>query len=286
MSFESTSSGNHTHIETAAERLAQARHLIADLDGTLIREDEPVPGAAELLAQFRDRYVIVSNNSTHTAGGVARRLARMGLKVAPKRIVLAGEETVAFMNREHPHARILPMASAALQRHALSSGCMLVRTDAEFVLLGLDPHFNSARLDLVANQLHRGARLVVTNGDDNHPGPGGSLVPETGALLAAVVAASGVQPWRVIGKPGPLLFEEGLRRLGAAPATTLVIGDNPATDALGAARLGLDCLLVGAAPGADAPTLAALLRARAASVALERKHVEGLAQGLHRAVVV
>lgn len=99
MSFESTSSGNHTHIETAAERLAQARHLIADLDGTLIREDEPVPGAAELLAQFRDRYVIVSNNSTHTAGGVARRLARMGLKVAPKRIVLAGEETVAFMNR-------------------------------------------------------------------------------------------------------------------------------------------------------------------------------------------
>lgn len=101
-----------------------------------------------------------------------------------------------------------------------------------------------------------------------------------------MVAASGVQPWRVIGKPGPLLFEEGLRRLGAAPATTLVIGDNPATDALGAARLGLDCLLVGAAPGADAPTLAAPLRARAASVALERKHVEGLAQGLHRAVVV
>lgn len=284
MSIESN--GSDVHAGRAAARLAQARHLIVDLDGTLIREDEPLAGAAELLARFHGRCVIVSNNSTHTAAGVARRLARMGLKVAPERIVLAGEESVAHMRRKHPHASILLVASAALRRHAVSSGCTLVAADADFVLLGLDPHFDSARLAQVANELHGGAQLVATNGDDNHPGPGGSLVPETGALLAAVVAASGVQPRLVVGKPGPLLFEEGLRRLGATPATTLVIGDNPATDALGAAQLGMDCLLVGGAPGADAPTLAALLRARAGSVALERQHVEGLAQGLDRPLVV
>jgi HAD superfamily hydrolase (TIGR01450 family) len=246
---------------TDTDPLAQARHLIVDLDGTLIREDEPLEGAAELLARFRDRCVVVSNNSTHTAQGVARRLGRMGLKVAPEHIVLAGEETIEHMRRDHPAARILLAASPTLQRHALARGCQLVKTDAEFIVLGLDPHFNRARLALIANQLRLGARLVATNGDDNHPGPAGSLVPETGALLAAVVAASGVQPWRIIGKPGPMLFEEGLRRLGAQPACTVVIGDNPATDAAGAARLGMRCLLVGSTPKADAATLGALLRA-------------------------
>lgn len=262
MSIESSSNGNDNNrtIQCAGTSLARACHLIVDLDGTLIREDEPIEGAAELLARFRDRYVIVSNNATHTAHSMARRLARMGLKVEPEHIVLAGEQTIDYMRREHPHARMLLAASPVLQRHALSIGCELVKSDADFVVLALDPGFNRARLGKMANQLRRGARLLVTNGDDNHPGPGGAVVPETGALMAALVAASGVQPWRIIGKPGPLLLEEGLRRLGAQASSTIVIGDNPSTDALGAARLGMRCVLVGDAPQAEARTLPALLR--------------------------
>lgn len=259
MSIATTSNGNGA-IPSAGASLARARHLIVDLDGTLIREDEPLEGAAELLTRFRDRYVIVSNNSTHTARGMARRLARMGLKVEPEHIVLAGEQTIDYMRRDHPHARMLLAASPVLQRHALSIGCELVKAQADFVVLALDPHFNRARLGTMANQLRGGARLLVTNSDDNHPGPGGTVVPETGALMAALVSASGVAPWRIIGKPGPLLLEEGLRRLGAQAASTIVIGDNPSTDALGALQLGMRCMLVGNAPQAEAKTLAALLR--------------------------
>ncbi len=253
-----TRTGAPTSPLQAAERLAAARHLIVDLDGTLIREDEVLEGAAELLARFRDRCVIVSNNSTHTAEGVARRLGRLGLKVAPRQIVLAGEQAVDYLRREHPQARILLAGSTALQRHAMARGCHLVKADAELVLLALDPHFNRARLGLVANQLRRGARLVVTNADASHPGPGGSLVPETGALMAAVVVASGVEPLRIVGKPGPLLLEEGLRRLGAVPENTVVVGDNPDTDARGAVQMGMACVLVGTA--ASAPSLASVLR--------------------------
>lgn len=261
MSIESTSCGNDNGLyPSAGAALARARHLIVDLDGTLIREDEAIEGAGDLLALFQGRYVIVSNNSTHTARGVARRLARMGLKVEPERIVLAGEQTIDYMRREHPHARLLLAGSPALRRYALSSGCELVKSDADFVVLALDAHFDHARLGAMANELRRGARLVVTNSDDNHPGPGGTVVPETGALMAALVSASGVRPWRIIGKPGPLLLEEGLRRLGAQAPGTLVIGDNPSTDALGAAQLGMRCVLVGNAPQAEAKTPAALLR--------------------------
>ncbi|MBV8271238.1 MAG: HAD-IIA family hydrolase [Cupriavidus sp.] len=237
------------------------QHLILDLDGTLIREDEALPGAAELLARYRDRCVIVSNNSTHTAQGVALRLARVGLTVDQAQIVLAGEVTIAYLRRSHGDARILLAASESLRRHAVAQGCRLVRADADLVVLALDPHFNSERLALMANELRCGARLIATNDDDNHPGPSGTLVPETGALLAALVAASGVAPLAVIGKPNPLLFQEGMRRLGssATRANTIMIGDNPATDLQGAKAFGLRALLVGPRPEADAATLHELL---------------------------
>jgi len=242
--------------------LAQARHLLLDLDGTLVRQNEAIDGAAELLERFEGRFAIVSNNSTHTAQGLSLRLRRLGLHVPPQRIVLAGELAVRWLARRHPGAHVLMVGSTVLQRHARALGCTLVRADADVVLLALDMRFSHARLAAVANELLRGARLVVTNADVSHPGPQGRVVPETGALLAAVTAASGVRPWRVIGKPAPLLFEEGLRCLGADAASTVVVGDNPATDAAGAARLGMACVLVGGVAGAVAPTVAGLLAPR------------------------
>jgi 4-nitrophenyl phosphatase len=246
-------------LERARAALAQARHLLVDLDGTLVRDDGPLEGAARLLERFRGRYAVVSNNSTHTAPTLVRRLARMGLQVDPGRLVLAGEQAVDYMRRNHPGARLLLAASPVLQRYALAAGCDLVCAGADFVVLALDRRLTHARLGLLADELRRGARLVVTNGDGSHPGAGGAVVPETGALMAALVAASGVQPWKVLGKPGALLLHEGLRRLGADPASTVMVGDNPETDGLGASRLGMDCVLVGGAPQAAAPTLAALL---------------------------
>jgi 4-nitrophenyl phosphatase len=102
--------------------------------------------------------------------------------------------------------------------------------------------------------------LVVTNGDSSHPAPGGKLIPETGALMHAVIGCSRVAPYLVVGKPGHMLFEEGLRRLGAEPVDTIMIGDNPLTDALGAARLGMPYLLVGTTHQADAPSPSILFK--------------------------
>ncbi|MGO4394343.1 HAD-IIA family hydrolase [Variovorax sp. M-6] len=249
------------------DALAQARHLLVDLDGTLVRQQEAIDGAAQLLAHFHDRYAIVSNNSTHTAQGLSVRLRKLGLRVPPGRIVLAGELAVRQLAQKHPQARVLLAASPALQRYARAQGCQLVQAEADFVLLALDMRFSHARLSVIVNELRRGALLVVTNADATHPGPQGRVVPETGALLAAVVAASGVQPWHVVGKPAPLLFEEGLRCLGAPAEGTVVIGDNPLTDGEGAARLGLACVLVGESPGAVAPTVAGLLAQPAAETA-------------------
>jgi HAD superfamily hydrolase (TIGR01450 family) len=252
----SSSSGNPPVLPWTAERSA----LILDLDGTLMREHEPVEGAADLLRAYHDRYVVVSNNSSHTATQLARRLRAAGLAVEPGRLVLAGEMTVQYLRTRHPHARVLLCGSTALRRYALQSGCQLVDEKADIVALALDKRFSYATLVRVTQQLVRGAQLIVSNGDASHPGPDGLVVPQTGALMRAVMTSSGCAPSHVVGKPGIAMFQEGLRRLGRPREEVVVIGDNPDTDALGAVRAGLRYLLVGDGEHADAATLADLMR--------------------------
>jgi len=247
-----------TDTQEAAALLSRARHLLLDLDGTLILQDETIDGASELLSRFDGRFAIVSNNSTDTASSMASRLRRMGLRVPPERIVLAGEAAVRLVRQEFPGARVMVIGSQAIRRFALAQGCRLADTAVDIVLLALDKRFSYQRLSAIVAALQQGARLVVANGDLTHPGPNGTRVPETGSLLASVRAASGTDPLIVVGKPAALLFEEGMRQLGATPDDVVLVGDNPATDGEGAARLGLPCILVGPAGGA-APTLAALL---------------------------
>lgn len=238
---------------------ACSRGLILDLDGTLIRGHEVIPGASELLTRWAGRYVIVSNNSTDTAAGLAPRLRTMGLPVLAEALVLAGEQALRHIARQHPRAGLMLCASEALQACAAGLGLKLVSRNADIVLLARDLAFCYGTLQTLARELAQGAALMVSNGDLTHPGPQGAVVPETGALLQSVLAcAPGARP-RILGKPGAMLLEEGLRRLGLTPADATVIGDNVRTDALGAVRLGIGYLLVGNAPHADAPDVAALL---------------------------
>lgn len=238
---------------------ATSQGLMLDLDGTLIRGSEIVPGAQTLLRQWKSRYVIVSNNSSDTSQTLARRLQAMDLPVEPQEIILAGVLAVDHIVSRYLGMRVLMCASAALLDYAAGRGVRLVDHDAQVVLLARDTGFGYKTLSRISEELHRGAKLVVSNGDLTHPGPGGVPVPETGALLRAVLACNTHALPQIIGKPESQLYLHGLRQLSLAPHQVTMIGDNLATDALGACRLGMPYLLVGSAPQADACDIAHLL---------------------------
>jgi HAD superfamily hydrolase (TIGR01450 family) len=220
--------------------------VIVDLDGTLIRGGRPTEGAKGFLEGIADRYMVVSNNSTDTAGQLSVKLGRIGLAIPRRRLVLAGEETIRFVAARHPGARCIVATSGLLRNMASREGLLLVGQDAQFVILGRDIGWNYRRLTVLVNELRNGATLIVTNPDLTHPDGEDRIVPETGSLLAALVAGAGVEPAHIVGKPEALLFEEALRRLGSAPENTIVVGDNPLTDREGAKRLGLRCVIVSA----------------------------------------
>lgn len=238
--------------------------VIVDLDGTLIRGGRPTEGAAAFLESLAERYMVVSNNSTETAGRLSAKLGRMGLRIPRDRLVLAGEETIRFVAARYPGARCIVAASGLLRNMASREGLVLVAHDAQFVILGRDLRWNYRVLTVLVNELRRGATLIVTNPDLTHPDSEDRIVPETGSLLAALVAGAGVEPAHIVGKPEAFLFEEALRRLGSTPEDTIVVGDNPLTDREGARRLGLRCVIISTERMNPLPNLADLVNPRIA----------------------
>lgn len=243
--------------------LARYRAVLSDLDGCLVAGDTVLPGARELVAGLGARLVLVSNNSTDTPESLSARLARLGLAIPARRIVLAGTSALELVAAERPGARVRLFGSARLEAHAGRLGLSLVRRDAAAVVLARDTGFAYADLAELVALLDDGAELVVTNPDGCHPGAGGAIVPETGALLAAVRACLPDLVHRTVGKPGALMFRRALEIAGAAPAEALFIGDNPATDGRGAAAAGMAFALVAPrterGPGRGAVTLPRLL---------------------------
>ena len=98
------------------------------------------------------------------------------------------------------------------------------------------------KLKYAALLLQRGARFVGTNPDVLCPTEEG-LVPEAGATLAALEAATGIAP-AVIGKPARTMFDMAAERMRSEPAETAVLGDRLETDILGGQRAGFKTLLV------------------------------------------
>jgi 4-nitrophenyl phosphatase len=230
-------------------RLADARALIVDIDGTLLRGETALPGLGELFAFLRARripFVVVSNSATKTAAEYQKKLSGLGAPIEVEHILTAGAATVRYLEGELGRgAGLYVIGEAALYRALDRAGFVLLddaSRPADAVVVGGDWTLTYDKLKHAALLLQRGARFIGTNPDLAYPTEEG-LVPETGATLAALQAATGISP-TVIGKPERYLFDLALAGLDSRPAETAVLGDRLETDILGGQRAGLRTVLV------------------------------------------
>jgi HAD superfamily hydrolase (TIGR01457 family) len=220
--------------------------LLFDLDGVLFRGDEPVANAPETVGTLREmdaRIVFLTNNSSRTPEQVAAKLTRLGIAAEPEEVVtsaLATADLLAERRVESAYA----IGGEGVIRALENAGISVLDGEparVSHVVVGIDEDLTYAKLRTVCVLVQAGAHLVATNADRTFPSSGGQLWPGAGALVAAIMAATGVEA-EVVGKPFPPLFESALRRSGGA--NPLVIGDRLDTDIAGADALGWDSLLV------------------------------------------
>ncbi len=202
----------------------------------------PIPGVDEAVARFRGvgvRVLFATNNAAPTRAELHRQLAHCGI-VTDDADLLRSADVAAGMLAPGSTAVVLG-ADGVLEALAARGVVVVPEGPADSVVVGLTRDFTYESLSRAVAAVRGGARLVGTNEDATYPTPAG-LVPGAGALLAAVVTASGVTP-DVAGKPHRPTADAIAARVYPGDLRVMV-GDRPSTDGALAAQLGIPFGLV------------------------------------------
>lgn len=223
------------------------------MDGVLWIGETPMPGLVELFERMREREIgmmLATNNASKTAVQYTDKLAKFGVIVGPETILTSALATAEYLSRRfEPGTTAYVAGGFGLHQAIQDKGYTLLTIDevyagatAAFIAVGFHPEITYRELAAGALLVQRGAEFIGSNPDTTYPSEVG-LLPGAGSLIAVISTATGIEP-TIIGKPGPIIYEEAVRRLGGTLANTAMVGDRLDTDISGAAAVGLNTILV------------------------------------------
>ncbi len=218
---------------------------LTDMDGVLVREEEPVPGAAEFLAKLTAAavpFLVLTNNSIYTPRDLRVRLLRSGLDVPEQSIWTSALATAQFLADQRPGGSAYVLGEAGLTTALHDVGYVMTERDPDYVVLGETRTYSFESITRAIRLINAGARFIATNPDPSGPSPQGML-PATGSVAALISTATGRSPY-FIGKPNPLMMRSALNRLEAHSETTVMIGDRMDTDIISGLEAGMRTILV------------------------------------------
>ncbi|MBA4602763.1 TIGR01457 family HAD-type hydrolase [Thermoactinomyces mirandus] len=216
-----------------------------DLDGTLFRGDEVIPGAPEFVAwlnKIQIPYLYLTNNSTRSPEWVAAKLQRMGYPARTDQVFTTALATACYLQEKEAPMSVYVVGEEGLFQAISDAGIAITDQNPDAVVVGLDRSFTYEKMKKACLAIRAGAKLIGTNADLALPTEEG-LWPGSGSLSVAIAAAAGTEPF-FIGKPEPVMMHYALKKIGLTPDEVLVVGDNLQTDILAGIRGGMDTLLV------------------------------------------
>lgn len=206
--------------------------LILDMDGVLWRDTEPIGDLPSLFKTIADRglkTVFVTNNATRSIQQYVEKLANFGVEVDQNQIINSGLATALFLKEKYPHGGpIYAIGEEGLFETLNSYGFIQSEENPLAVIASLDRQLNYDQLKHATRFIRAGVLFIATNPDPSLSTPEG-YIPGTGAILAALEAASGIEP-RIIGKPSPAMYQIALESIQVKPENALVVGDQMQTD--------------------------------------------------------
>lgn len=218
---------------------------LSDMDGVLVHEGHPVPGANEFIRRLTEshkRFLVLTNNSIYTPRDLASRLQAAGLDVPVGAIWTSALATAKFLNDQRPEGSAYVIGESGLTTALHEVGYILTDLDPEYVVLGETRTYSFSAITRAIRLIEKGARFIATNPDVVGPSNEGSL-PACGAVAAMITKATGVEPY-FVGKPNPLMMRSGLNAVEGHSESTAMVGDRMDTDIVAGMEAGLYTCLV------------------------------------------
>ena len=190
---------------------------LTDMDGVLVHEEEPIPGATEFIKALKTsglRFLVLTNNSIFTPRDLRARLLGSGIDVPEEAIWTSALATAQFLSDQRPHGSAYVVGEAGLTNALHDIGYVMTDRNPDYVVLGETRTYSF-------ESITRAIRLVDA--------------PATGSVAALISTATGRSPY-FIGKPNPLMMRSALNRLEAHSETTVMVGDRMDTDIISGSR--------------------------------------------------
>ena len=218
---------------------------LTDMDGVLVHEGAPVPGAPEFIRRLRSSgkpFLVLTNNSIYTPRDLQNRLTRMGFDLPEEAIWTSALATAQFLAEQRPGGTAYVIGEAGLTTALHGVGYVLSDFAPDYVVLGETRTYSFEMITKAVRLINDGARFICTNPDPTGPSAAGVL-PAAGSVAALISRATGVRPY-FVGKPNPMMMRKALNTIDAHSETTAMIGDRMDTDILCGLEAGMETILV------------------------------------------
>jgi 4-nitrophenyl phosphatase len=229
--------------------------LILDMDGVLWRDEQSIGDLPSIFAEIARRNLkvtLATNNATLSVEQYLNKLARFGVLLKPEQIVNSSLAAAHYLSKRFPAKGNVYIVGeqglfSTLQQHGFHHS----QENVLAVIGSLDRQLTYEKIREASVIIRSGVPFIGTNPDRTFPTPKG-LIPGAGTILAAIEAATSVQPV-IVGKPSPEMYIVAIDRMDASPEETLVVGDRLETDIIGAQQLGcLTALVLSGVTGPEA----------------------------------
>jgi NagD protein len=218
---------------------------LTDMDGVLVHEEDPIPGAAEFIDALQAsglKYLLLTNNSIYTRRDLRARLLGSGIDVPEDRIFTSALATADFLDDQRPGGSAYVVGESGLITAMHDIGYVMTDRNPDYVVLGETRTYSFEAITRAIRLIESGARFIATNPDVSGPSHQGTL-PATGSVAALISTATGRKPY-FVGKPNPLMMRSALNRIEAHSETTVMVGDRMDTDIISGLEAGLRTILV------------------------------------------
>lgn len=214
------------------ERLTTVRGFLLDMDGTFYLSDRLLEGALrfiDLLREQKKEFLFLTNNSSKHRRQYAEKITRLGLPLAEESVLTSGEATALYLKKQHPGANTFLVGTPSLEEEFRQHGFRLVQQEPQFLVLGFDTTLTYQKLWSLCNFVREGIPYIATHPDFNCPTENGWM-PDVGAMIAFVKAATGREPDLVVGKPNRLIVDAAAAKMNLQVDQLAMIGDRLYTD--------------------------------------------------------
>ena len=229
------------------------------MDGTLYIDKYLFERTPEFLKKVRAngaQYAYLTNNSSRGKAAYVKRMQNFGIDACEDDFLTSVDATVDYLKSNYsPDTKYFICGTETFAHQFTESGFDFVTklteeqrnnlknpSYPEVAVLSYDTEINYEKIEDFTRMLMAGKDYIATHPDMLCPASYGMAV-DIGCYIEMFQEATGRSP-KIIGKPQPQMVLTAMKKFGASPEETCIIGDRLHTDILSGINAGIDAILV------------------------------------------